>query len=95
MFYVRRVGVRELKQNASAVLKSVKAGEAVEVTERGRPVALIVPVPESDNVVDRLVAEGRARAAVGNLSEFPPPVPADPESPLPSEALRALRSEER
>ncbi len=95
MFYMRRVGVRELKQNASAVLRGVKAGEAVEVTERGVAVALIVPVPRGEGVLDRLVAEGRARPAKGSLSELPPPVAADPESPLPSQALAELRSDER
>src|SRR5919204_206209 len=50
-----RVGVRELKQNASSVIRRVRAGETVEVTDRGVPVALIVPVPEAADVVERLV----------------------------------------
>jgi prevent-host-death family protein len=35
-----RIGVRELRQNASRYLALVKAGETVEVTERGVLVAL-------------------------------------------------------
>jgi prevent-host-death family protein len=39
-----RVGIRELKQNASKVIKEVKEGEAVTVTEHGVPVAKIIPI---------------------------------------------------
>lgn len=38
-----RIGVRDLKQYASRVLARVKAGETVEVTEHGTPVAVLVP----------------------------------------------------
>lgn len=43
---MRSIGVRELRQNASKYLRDVKRGETVEVTERGEPVARLVPVPE-------------------------------------------------
>lgn len=39
-----RIGVRELRQNASAYLARVASGESIEVTDRGRPVALLVPI---------------------------------------------------
>ena len=39
-----RIGVRELRQNASRYLERVVRGESLEVTDRGRPVALLVPV---------------------------------------------------
>lgn len=38
------VGVRELRQNASEILRDVEAGEATTVTVAGRPVAQIVPI---------------------------------------------------
>jgi hypothetical protein len=38
-----RIGVRELRQQASRYLSRVKAGEIVEVTEWGHLVALLVP----------------------------------------------------
>jgi prevent-host-death family protein len=41
------VGVRELRQNASKVLKRVKAGESIDVTEHGRPIARLVPIKPS------------------------------------------------
>jgi prevent-host-death family protein len=37
--------VRELRQHASRYLARVAAGEDFEVTDRGRPVAHLVPVP--------------------------------------------------
>jgi prevent-host-death family protein len=53
-----RVGVRELRQNLSVYLRRVDAGETLEVTERGRPVALLVPLPASGTAVERLIASG-------------------------------------
>jgi prevent-host-death family protein len=40
---MERIGVRELRQHATRYLGRVKAGETVEVTERGQLVALLVP----------------------------------------------------
>ena len=54
-----RIGVRELRQNASKYLARVKAGETVEVTERGVLVARIVPPKPTTSARDRLVAAGR------------------------------------
>lgn len=44
---IEQVGVRELRQNASRVLREVKAGASVEITEHGRPVARIIPIAGS------------------------------------------------
>ena len=41
------VGVRELRQQASRVLDLVKKGEVIVVTERGTPIAEIVPIKKS------------------------------------------------
>ncbi|MCL2787765.1 MAG: type II toxin-antitoxin system prevent-host-death family antitoxin [Micrococcales bacterium] len=38
------VGIRELQRNAAALLRRVEAGEDVEVTNQGRPIAVIVPL---------------------------------------------------
>ena len=43
MCYVERIGVRELRQNASRYLERVAAGETIEVTQRGHLVARLVP----------------------------------------------------
>ena len=54
------VGVRELRQNLSVYLERVKKGEALTVTDRGQEVAILRPMPREENILDRLVAEGRA-----------------------------------
>lgn len=41
---MKSIGVRELRQNASKYLEDVAAGESIEITDRGRPVARLVPV---------------------------------------------------
>jgi prevent-host-death family protein len=69
----RRVGVRELRQNLSVHLRRVIAGETLEVTDRGHPVAVLAPLPEPANVLERLIAEGRATRPVGDLLDVPPP----------------------
>jgi prevent-host-death family protein len=69
----KRVGVRELRQNLSRYLRRVARGERLEVTERGRPVALLGPVGESESPQRRLVASGRARPPQGDLLDLAPP----------------------
>jgi prevent-host-death family protein len=38
------IGVRELRQNASEILREVESGTVTTVTVSGRPVAQIVPI---------------------------------------------------
>jgi len=54
---MERIGVRELRQYASRYLARVAGGETLEVTDRGRPVALLVPVRGDE--WDALLASGR------------------------------------
>ena len=91
---MERIGVRELRQHASRWLRRVAAGESFEVTDRGRPVARLVPPPPPEGV-ERLRAEGRITDAAGDLLELGPPLPSTPGAPLPSEVLADLRAEER
>jgi prevent-host-death family protein len=92
-----RVGIRELKQNASAVVRRVRGGEVVEVTDRGRPVALMVPIPQDGGVVERMVAEGRATPALarGSLADLPPPLRLPKGRTPPSKVLDEMREEDR
>lgn len=92
---MKRVGVRELKQNASAVLDRVRKGQSVEVTDRGRPIALIVPIPKPEDAIGRLIAEGLATPATGSLSDLPTPIRLPEGRLLPSEALAELRADDR
>lgn len=79
------VGVRELRQNLSVYLRDVKRGQHFEVTERGRPVALLCPLPEASSRLARLIAGGRASAPTSDLVELG--IPAGPVSRRASEAL--------
>ncbi len=70
----RRVGVRELRQNLSKYLRRVERGERLEVTERGRPVAVLAPIDRAGSPLERLVAAGRASPPSGDiLGLLPPP----------------------
>ena len=92
---MERIGVRELRQNASRYLALVKAGETVEVTERGRLVALLGPPGGSRSTRDRLVAAGRlipATSPTGRLRS-PHPVPISEGQPSNQELLDAEREE--
>jgi prevent-host-death family protein len=64
---VERIGVKELRQHASRYLDKVKAGETVEVTERGELVALLVPPLPAATARERLIASGRLIPAAGPL----------------------------
>jgi len=77
-----RVGVRELRQNLSVYLRRVRRGEKLEVTERGRPVAVLQPIVAADRLA-RLEARGiRVRRGAGNLADLPPPASVRLDRPL-------------
>jgi antitoxin (DNA-binding transcriptional repressor) of toxin-antitoxin stability system len=59
---MRRMGVRELRDTLTATIRRVRAGETIEVTHDGVPVALLTPVPAGR--LDRLVAAGEATRGV-------------------------------
>lgn len=89
-----RVGVRELRQNLSVYLDRVKAGESLEVTEHGTPVARLTPNPSRRaSMIDRMIAEGRITPAAGDHHALPPP-PRIPGRPL-SKILQEMRDEDR
>lgn len=93
-----QVGVRELRQNLSVYLDRVKEGERLEVTEHGRPVALLVPLPDAnENSLARMIADGRVIAAQGDLGEFlrnNPPLPPLPGAKSLTQILIEMRDEE-
>lgn len=85
--------MRALKQNASAVVADVAGGSAVVVTDRGRPVAWLVPLPPDH--LNGLIAAGLARAPRRRLADLAPALPRDPQRPTISEALASQRDDER
>lgn len=88
------VGVRELRQRASELLRRVEAGETIEVTDRGRPVAVLAPLPEAGRL-EQLRAAGEVIAAVASLSDLPEPLPVPAGKESPSVILARLRRHER
>lgn len=93
---MERIGIRELRQNASVYLERVKDGESIEITERGVPIAVLSPVAGMSRY-ERLVAEGKIIPARGNLAEYlrANPVANQPSSDPPlSVVLQQMRDEE-
>jgi prevent-host-death family protein len=89
-----RVGVRELRQNLSVYLRRVSRGESLEVTERGRPVAVVRPIEAPDDAVTRPIARGVAmRRGRGSLADLRPPARAAVDRPL-SEDVQEMREEQ-
>lgn len=86
------VGVRELRQRASELLRLVEAGESFEITDRGRPVAVLSPV-QPGGPLARLRAAGETDPATGDLDDLPPPLKLSTEPP--SVRLAVLRRDER
>jgi prevent-host-death family protein len=65
------VGIRALKQNASAVVARAAAGETVTITDRGRPLSQLGPIPCS--VLQGLLDVGLARAARRDIATLSAP----------------------
>lgn len=83
------VGIRALKQNASAVVAEAAAGETVTITDRGRPVAQMTAIPKSR--LHALIERGRARPPRRSLADLPAPQP----GPELSRLLAEMRDDER
>lgn len=83
--------MRELRQNASKYLENVAAGESIEITDRGRPVARLVPI--TGDPWQDLVSTGEVALAVRRLKVDDIKPRTYPHSA--SEALEQLRRDER
>jgi prevent-host-death family protein len=66
------VGIRELKDRASAIIDRVEEGEAITITKHGRPVARIVSAATPAHLT-ALIVDGSVRPGEG-----PRYVPANP-----------------
>lgn len=91
-----RAGIRELRQYLSRYIDRVKAGETIEVTERGKIVAALVPRREREDELTALERRGltitRARLDFKSLGPIPKRKPGD--RPL-TDILEELRAGER
>ena len=88
---MRAIGVRELRQNASKYLEQVAAGESIEITDRGHPVARLVPItgdPWQDLISAGEVVKAARPVSVDDIEPAAYPYSA-------SQTLERLRSDER
>lgn len=82
--------MRELRQHASRYLARVRTGETIEVTDRGEPVARLVPI-ESSAWASR-VAAGAVRPPT-DPTPLSQATPQQAAAPL-SDVLRRMREED-
>jgi prevent-host-death family protein len=89
---VERVGIRELRNNVSAVVRRAGAGERIAVTVDGVPVAQLGPLEAAGAAtIDDLVAAGLA-VPPGRRDRPPAPDPEDaPVDIRPGSVLDELR----
>lgn len=73
----RRVGIKELKDQASSLVDGVeRRGEVIQITKNGRPVAKLIPIPKEAPPVEtfdeRAASLGLvlSRAGRGSLGEY-------------------------
>lgn len=92
--HMERIGIRALQQHASAVLRRVREGEPLEVTDRGHLVALLVP-PVRKGLLDILQASGRLTAAEGDLLDLGAPLTVKRGAESASARLARMRQRER
>jgi prevent-host-death family protein len=94
MTHMKSVGIRMLQQNAAAIMREVSEGVEVEITERGRPVARLVPVATKDPIAF-LESIGSLRRARKDLLALGDPLPAPKRQESGSRRLARMRDHER
>ncbi len=88
---MEQIPVRVLNQDTAGVLARVEAGNAVEITSRGKPIARIIPI--CDGELADLVAQGRVTPATSRGPWTTPAIKAPPGSDA-GALIRQLRDEE-
>ena len=88
------IGIRELRQRASEFLRRVQAGETIEITDRGRPIALLSPIPDV-SPLEQLRAAGDIDEARHDIGALPGALELPAGGEAPSSVLERLRADER
>lgn len=83
-----------MRQRASELLRRVEDGETFEVTDRGRPVALLGPLPDR-SPLERLRASGDLEPARKDAGDLPELLELPRGTERPSKVLERLRRDER
>jgi antitoxin (DNA-binding transcriptional repressor) of toxin-antitoxin stability system len=91
----RRIGIRELRQHASVYVDLAEKGYTVDITNRGRLVAQLVPAFDPGSPLERLIAAGVIEPAeepggLGDIEPYPSPAAGQPTA---SEVLGQAREE--
>lgn len=95
------IPIRELSHQTARTMAPVKAGDTVDITERGKVIGRIVPVDPSHEVRARLIAEGRMRPSTRSradlLADLDRQLAQEPvdQQARGSAALQQLRDDER
>jgi len=63
------VGIRELKRRLSDYVDQASRGEVIQVTDRGRPKAILAPLPGRGRL-EQGIAEGWIRPGDGSPPDF-------------------------
>lgn len=90
-----QVGLRQANQQFSRLMKAVRGGKEVLLTERGRPLAVVRPIrasSETESIIQRLEAAGFLRPA-SKRGVLPPWGPRSVRGVAVSQALRQERDE--
>ncbi len=95
----QRIGIRELRQHASVYVDLVERGYTVDITNRGRLVAQMIPVRDPESPLERWIAKGVVERAADegsilDIDPYPGTAPRSPDSrpPSGSQALAQLRA---
>ena len=88
----KSVGIREAKINFSRIIRRVRHGAEIVITDRGKPVGRIVPVREAAVDLDALVSDLEAR---GVLAEYRGEVRRNPPLPMRGGLAQKLLQEDR
>jgi prevent-host-death family protein len=67
---VEKIGIRELRQHASVWVAKAKAGKVILITDRGQPVARLVPMTRNENARNKLIDDGQSRIDLRAAAEL-------------------------
>jgi len=92
----QQIGIRELRQHASVYVDLAERGYTVDITNRGRLVAQLVPANELGSPLERLIAAGIIESAEepGGVADIEP-YPAPAGRPSATEVLSQARKDKR
>lgn len=89
----QKIGIRDAKTNLSRLLAEVKHGAEWIITERGTPVAKLVPIPEEERPLSQRLATLEDRGLLDRPQpgrrNLPPPLP------LPKDSAQQWLQEDR